>query len=63
MAGMKYSPGFDDPSARPLAVALRRVILFATVAVAVTAVVAITFWLRPSLWDEVGRLVGAIASR
>ena len=49
MAGAKYSPGFEDPSARPVAQALRRWILGATVVVALAAVVAITLWFWPTL--------------
>lgn len=63
MAGAKYSPGFDDPSARPFAVALRRAVLFATVTVAIAAVLAITFWVRPSLWEELRLLLAGAGVR
>ncbi len=49
MAGAKYSPGFDDPSARPVAHALRRWILGATLVVALAATVAIALWFWPML--------------
>lgn len=49
MAGAKYSPGFDDPAARPVANALRRWVLGAVCVVLLAATVAIALWFWPML--------------
>jgi hypothetical protein len=54
MAGMKYSPGFDDPSARPKAARSRVLVVAATLLGA--GVLGLTFmaYLSPSLMVDLG---------
>ena len=56
MAGMKVSPGFEDPSARPETRLAARLLLALTLFVMVTAVVAIGIWVWPAVTDVAARL-------
>ena len=57
MAGMKYSPGFDDPPARPKL--LRARVLAVAVTVIAAGVLGATFlaYLSPSLMVELGSVM------
>jgi hypothetical protein len=57
MAGMKYSPGFDEPSARPRTARSRVLVIAATVLGA--AVLGLTFmaYLSPSLMVDIGSVM------
>lgn len=57
MAGMKYSPGFDDPSARPKLFRSRGLVLAATLLGA--GILGITFlaYLSPSLLVDLGGIM------
>ncbi len=62
MAGMKVSPGFEDPSARPETTLAARVLLFVTGLVIIAAIVAIGVWLWPAVAEAAGRIVGALSA-
>jgi hypothetical protein len=57
MAGMKYSPGFEEPSARPRTARSRGLVIVATVLGA--AVLGLTFmaYLSPSLMVDIGSVM------
>ena len=57
MAGMKYSPGFEEPSARPRMARSRGLVIAATVLGA--AVLGLTFmaYLSPSLMVDIGSVM------
>ena len=53
MAGMKYSPGFDDPSARPKLARSRSFVVAATLLGVGVGLLAVLF-LSPSLLVDLG---------
>jgi hypothetical protein len=57
MAGMKYSPGFDEPSARPRTARSRGLVIAATVLG--VAALGLTFmaYLSPSLMVDIGSIM------
>ena len=61
MAGMKVSPGFEDPSARPAITLAARLLLLLTGLVLLAALVAIGVWLWPAVSEAAGYLLGATA--
>jgi hypothetical protein len=58
MAGMKYSPGFDDPSARPKIARSRALVVVAATLLG-AAVLGLTFmaYLSPSLMVDLGSVM------
>jgi hypothetical protein len=57
MAGMKYSPGFDDPSARPRLLRSRSlVVVAALLGVAILGLVFLAY-LSPSLMVDLGSVM------
>lgn len=62
MAGMKVSPGFEDPSARPDTTLAARVLMLLTGLVTVAAVVAIGVWLWPAIAALVSQLGSAVVA-
>lgn len=56
MAGMKVSPGFEDPSARPDTKLATRLLVVVTGLVTVAAIVAVAVWLWPAVTDVAGRV-------
>jgi hypothetical protein len=58
MAGMKVSPGFEDPSARPEITLAARLLLVLTAVVIFAALLAIGFWLWPAIAEVAGYLLG-----
>ena len=61
MAGMKVSPGFEDPSARPEITLAARLLLLLTGLVLVAALIAIGLWLWPAVVAITGDLLDAAA--
>jgi hypothetical protein len=57
MAGMKYSPGFDDPSARPKAARTRGLVVAVTVLGAAALVLTFMAYLSPSLIVDLGSMM------
>lgn len=58
MAGMKVSPGFEDPSARPEITLAARLLLVLTAVVVFAALLAIGVWLWPAIAEVAGYLLG-----
>ena len=56
MAGMKVSPGFEDPSARPDTKLAARLLVVLTGLVTVAAIVAVAAWFWPAVADVAGRI-------
>ena len=57
MAGMKYSPGFDEPSARPKTARSRGLVIAATVLGAVALGLTFMAYLSPSLMVDIGSVM------
>ena len=62
MAGMKVSPGFEDPPARPDATAAARLLLLLTALVMLAAMVAIIVWVWPAVTDLATRAWGHLSA-
>lgn len=56
MAGMKVSPGFEDPSARPDTKMAARLLMALTALVTFAAFAAVAVWLWPAVADLASRL-------
>lgn len=63
MAGAKYSPGFDDPSARPRTMRARNVVGWVIGGLVASAVLGVTFaaYLSPSLAMDIGSVMAFCA--
>jgi len=57
MAGMKYSPGFDEPPARPKLLKSRGFAVALTLLAAVVLVLTFLAYLSPSLMVELGSVM------
>ena len=66
MAGMKVSPGFEDPSARPETRLAARLLMALTAFVTLAAIIAVAVWIWPAVADLGARiwstLVGLIGT-
>jgi hypothetical protein len=56
MAGMKYSPGFDEPSARPRTARSRGLVIVATLLGAAVLGLVFMAYLSPSLMVDIGSI-------
>lgn len=63
MAGMKVSPGFEDPSARPDTRLAAKLLMVVTALVSVAAIAAIAVWLWPAVIDIAGRTWAFLTGR
>jgi hypothetical protein len=57
MAGMKYSPGFDDPSARPKLARSRSLVVAASLLGAAALGATFLAYLSPSLMVDLGSVM------
>lgn len=60
MSGMKVSPGFEDPSARPDTKMAARLLMAVTALVTFAALIAVAIWLWPAVADLASRLWSAL---